>query len=261
MTAFPLFALSLAILQSAPATAPASPIDARAAECLQIAADDPVSAITTASSWLGEGATLGATYAHECLGHAYVRLLRWEAAEEEFLAARENETGDPARRARLAAMAGNAALAESRASDALVSLDAAREEAAAAGDPELAAQVEIDRARALVELGRPEPAADALTAARESQPQNAEAWLLSATLARRMERIGEAQAMIETAAALTPRDVQVALEAGVIAALGGRDDAARRNWEAVVEIAADEASVETAKAYLAQLDGEQEAAR
>ena len=47
----------------------------------------------------------------------------------------------------------------------------------------------------------------------------------------------------------------------MIAALGGRDDAARRNWETVVELATDEASIETARAYLAQLDGEQEAAR
>lgn len=248
----PFLAAPLAIAQAVAATAPASPVEARAAECLAIAADDPVSAITTASTWLGEGATLGAGHARECLGHAYVRLLRWEAAEEAFLAAREG-TADPARRARLTAMAGNAAMAESRAEDALASLDLAREDALAAADSALAAQLAIDRARALVALDRLEPAADALAAARESQPQSAEAWLLSATLARRMDRLGEAQAMIETAGALAPRDPQVALEAGVIAVLDGRTDSARRSWESVVAIDADTGSVETAKTYLAQL--------
>jgi tetratricopeptide (TPR) repeat protein len=262
MILLPLLSLPLAIAQAAPAETPtpppagnAAPVDARAQECLQIASNDPVSGITTASTWLGEGAILGVTHAQECLGHAYVRLLRWEAAEEAFLAAREAESANPGRRARLAAMAGNAAMAGTRHVEALSALDMARGDAAAAGDGELAAGIALDRAHTLVGLGRPDEAAAALTEAREAQPQNAEAWLLSATLARRMERLSEAQAMIESAAALIPTDPRVGLEAGVIAALAGHEEAARKSWQSVVELDRDPASVQQAQAYLAQLGG------
>jgi hypothetical protein len=53
---------------------------------------------------------------------------------------------------------------------------------------------------------------------------------------------------------LAPTDPAIGLEAGVIAALGGRDDAARQSWQSVVRLAPDTPEAETARTYLAQLD-------
>jgi Flp pilus assembly protein TadD len=86
-------------------------------------------------------------------------------------------------------------------------------------------------------------------------PDDAQAWLLSATLSRRTGDLGTAQAQIERAAALEPRDPAIGLEAGVIAALGGRDDTARKSFESVVAAAPDSPQGTAAKQYLAQLAG------
>ena len=58
----------------------------------------------------------------------------------------------------------------------------------------------------------------------------------------------------EKAAELRPIDLEIGLEAGVIAMLSGHEDAARKSWKSVVD--ADPASPEgqTAQSYLAQLD-------
>ena len=70
-------------------------------------------------------------------------------------------------------MAGNAALAAERAADALVSLELAANDAAAAGDDGLRAMVEVDRARAQVMQGREAEAEATLAAARIALAANA----------------------------------------------------------------------------------------
>lgn len=256
----PLASLPLAIAQAAPvlSEAPgpiAGPVEARAEECLMLAASDPVTAISTASQWLGEGATAGVTHAQECLGHSYVRLLRWDAAEDAFLAARDAAVpGNHDRRARLSAMAGNAALADMRNVDALADLRAAQAEAGQVSDPQLSASIESDLARALVALKRPGEAASALERARGLDPQNSEVWLLSATLARRQGDLAAASRLINNATSLSPQDPAVGLEAGVIAVLGGDEAAARRSWGAVMQIAPGSNEAQTAQSYIAQLD-------
>jgi hypothetical protein len=47
----------------------------------------------------------------------------------------------------------------------------------------------------------------------------------------------------------------VALEAGLIAVLAGRDEAARKSWQSVIAIAPTSAEAQTARDYLAQLEG------
>ena len=112
----------------------------------------------------------------------------------DFLEARKVlPEGETMRRARLAAMAGNAALADDRYDAALASLDLAKEGAAGGDDPKLTGGIEVDRARALANLGRMDDAGTALSAARGEDPDNPEAWLLSATLARRENKLAEAQ--------------------------------------------------------------------
>jgi hypothetical protein len=52
---------------------------------------------------------------------------------------------------------------------------------------------------------------------------------------------------------LAPNDPEVGLEAGVIAVLDGRDEAARANWESVIALDPESPFAETARGYLAQL--------
>ena len=244
---------SLLLGQAASAAVPVEQI--RLEQCLDQARGEPAAAISEASTWLGETSGAAASYPQQCLGYAYAMLLRWEAAERAFLAAREAElASNPLRRAQLATMAANAALAESRAEAGLAALGLAATDAAASGDVALRSIVETDRARALVMQGNEGEAEAVLAAARMLDAQNALAWLLSATLARRLGKLAEAQGFIETAAALEPDYPEAGLEAGVIAMLQGREDAAAASWRSVVELEPESLTAEIARGYLAQLE-------
>jgi Flp pilus assembly protein TadD len=70
-----------------------------------------------------------------------------------------------------------------------------------------------------------------------------------------MSDLEAAQTQIETAAGLDPRDPAIGLEAGVIAALAGHDEAARKSWDAVVALAPDSPEAKSARAYLAEIGG------
>ena len=160
--------------------------------------------------------------------------------------------GDDGLRARMGTMAANAALAGGRSEQALTILSAALNDSAKAADAALTGGILTDQARALVALGRNDDAAKALELARAA-PDNPTAWLLSATLSRRMGKLAEAQTQIETAAQLQPVDPEIGLEAGVIAVLAGRDEAARKSWQSVIAAAPDSAFAATARGYIAQL--------
>lgn len=190
-----------------------------------------------------------------CLGVALGALERWSEAQTAFLRARDAAPpADSASRARLGAMAGNAALAGGSASAALPILDVAQGAAKTAQDTDLLGTIAVDRARAFVALGQKPQAEVALAEARSAAPGDAQTWLLSATLSRRDNKLAEAQTQIERAAQIAPRDPEIGLEAGVIAVLGGRDAAARKSWQSVVSAAPQSDAAKTAKGYLAQLD-------
>ncbi len=239
----------------AQAASTAVPIEqARLDLCRDQARADPATAMAEAGTWLSEVAAPETSYPQQCLGYAYTLLLRWDAAESAFLAARGAELEiNRFRRAQLAAMAGNAALADNRPDAALAALDLAATDAALSGDAGLRAVIETDRARAMVMQGREGEAEAVLAAARSFDAQNALAWLLSATLARRLGKLEEAQGFIETASALSPDYPEVGLEAGVIAMLQGREEAAQASWESVVAIEPGSEAAVTARGYLAQL--------
>ena len=192
--------------------------------------------------------------ANLCLGAASTQLGRWEDARDAFLAAREGTpAAEPRARARFGAMAGNAAFEVRASEEALALLAVARDDARSAKDSALEAIAATDSARILVALKRPDEALGALGQATALAPERAEGWLLHATLLRRLDRLDEAQASIARAAMLAPKDPEVALEAGVIAVLGGRDAAARASWEAVIALDPASPFAETARGYLAQL--------
>lgn len=117
--------------------------------------------------------------------------------------------------------------------------------------------VQIDRSRALVAQNRLPEASGALEDAHRLAPNDPEGWLLSATLARRDKNLERAQRDIEVAASLAghgdPLVAQIGLEAGVIAMLDGREDAARKSWDSVVALAPDSPEAATAKGYLDQI--------
>lgn len=225
-----------------------------AAQCRKLLADNPAQAVAFAEQRLKDLKGSARAEPGQCLGMALVAQGKWEAAQSAFTAAREvTPASEPASLARLGGMAGNAVLALGKPETALALLDQAHGEALGAGDSRLAAEISIDRARALVALKRDGDAATALATARANAAENGQGWLLSATLSRRQGKLAEAQQQILVAAQLMPLDPEVGLEAGVIAMLAGREDAARRSWLSVVKAAPGSDAARTAQSYLDQL--------
>jgi hypothetical protein len=106
-----LLAFALFAAQAAAAEIPVE--QDRLQVCLGEARRDPTTAISNASQWLGEAEGAERALPQQCLGQAYVSLLRWDAAENAFRAARDASI-DPLARARLGAMAGGRSLARPR---------------------------------------------------------------------------------------------------------------------------------------------------
>ncbi|MDE2435310.1 MAG: hypothetical protein KGM49_03525 [Sphingomonadales bacterium] len=226
----------------------------RLGDCLAQARTEPAAAVATANAWRNSANGPARAEAEQCLGMALSGQNQWSGAEQAFLSARDDSlASDKLSRARFGAMAANAALATNASERALSLLDAAHGDALGGGDTHLAAEVAIDRARALVILKRDSDAVASLAEATNGAPEIGTGWLLSATLARRHGRLAEAQAAIEHAATLQPLDPETGLEAGVIAVLSGHDEAARKSWQSVVASAPDSDSAKIARQYLDQL--------
>lgn len=240
-------------LQSGPSTpvfnAPLAD-EARFDSCMDMATDDPASGIMAANEWLIAG---GGYFARHCLGFAYAKDGRWSAAADAFVAAaRDAELAHDKRAANLWTQAGNAALASGDSAKALTYFDAALAQGMA--DGLMLGELHLDRARALVVAGRADEAEIALAEAHRLAPEDPLAWLLSATLARRLGKLDRAQADIDIAARLAPRDPEVALEAGNIAASAGQYDIARRNWTQAIDIRPEGPVAKTARGHLSELD-------
>lgn len=242
---------------AAAVTSPTAAPPSRLVECLRLAADDAEAAYDSATSWRANARDAERAQAAHCQGLALVRMERYTEARDIFaVASAEVGNDNPTYRARLSAMAGNAAMAGREAGAAVPHFERAIADAGTAGQSEIATGLEIDLARALVAADRPEEAVAALRRARETSPNDPRSWLHSARLSRQLGRLMEAQRQIEQAAVLAPRDPAVGLEAGVIAALANRPDEARRSFESVLLVAPDGAEAERARGYLAQLSGE-----
>ena len=245
------YLLSILLLAVAPSAAQPMPTleEVQFEECVKLARTDPASAVTEASLWAQQK---GGYLARACHGFALATDFKFDLAvpvltEAATLAA---EKGDP-RAARFWAQAGNAAIAAGQADIALDALGKAL--ASKSLDDTERADSEVDRARAMVTLGQSAEAETALATARQLSPENGAAWLLSATLARRLNKLPDALAFIQTSAALLPRDPAVALEAGNIAIAAGDEAAARKQWEQTIAIAPDSRQAMTATKQLAAL--------
>lgn len=239
--------------KKAEAAVPAPPLSP-AAQCRKLLTDSPAEARAQAEQRLKGLKGSARAEPGECLGMALAAQGKWDDAAAAFAEARDlTPASEPANRARLGGMAGNALLAAGRPDAALVQLDQAHGEALGAANPRLAGEISIDRARALVALQRDSDAATALATARTNAGDNGQGWLLSATLSRRQGKLAEAQQQILVAAQLLPLDPEVGLEAGVIAVLAGNEGAARRSWLSVIAAAPRSEAARTAQSYLDQL--------
>lgn len=242
----------IVIPRKAAGAAPATPV--RRSQCRTLASNAPSAALVEAEAWLEEakGAALGEATA--CQAIAFAALERWTEAEAAFLSARDLTPASALTdRAELAAGAAIAAEGQGSAARALDHFTAALGDARALDAKPLIGRILRDRAASLVQLGRTDEARASLAEARTLLPQDALTWLISARLARRLEQLGEAQSQIEVAARLNPRDPDVGLEAGLIAALQGRDAAARRSWQSVILAAPGTEAARAAQSWLDRL--------
>jgi tetratricopeptide (TPR) repeat protein len=230
------------------------PTSAWLQSCLDAIGTDAARAHTMAQIRRTQTTGTERVLANHCLGTAASELGLWEDARSAFMAAHdETPEGETRARARFTMMAGNAALAGGDSEGALALLTQAGAEAQSAAAASLQAIAAIDRARALVALDRQDEALVALNEATGLAPESSEGWLLKATLLRRMDRLDAAQIAIEAAARLAPGAPEIGLEAGVIAVLAGRDEAARASWQSVIDLAAESDAAKQAKDYLVQL--------
>ncbi len=218
-------------------------------ECLDLARKDAPSAIIDASLWTQQG---GDYLARACHGFALATDFKFDLAASILAEAAKGaeEKGD-ARASRFWAQAGNSAIAAGQPEAALDALNKAL--AAATLDNAERADSEIDRARAMVAMNMTADAEKSLATARQFSPENGAAWLLSATLARRLNKLPDALTYIQTSAALLPRDPAVALEAGNIAIEAGDEANARKQWEQTIAIAPNSRQATSAQAQLAAL--------
>lgn len=226
--------------------------EARLTVCRTTAAQDAEAGIAAANQWLSEG---GGLLARQCLGIAMAAAGRFDAALATFdAAAREAQQSGSLRRAFIEAQLGNTALAAGDPARARTALSSAL--ALGTLPPVEQGLAHADRARAQVALGDAAAARADLDAATRQAPQDGGVWLLSATLARRMRDFARAQNDIQQAAALSPTDPAVALEAGNIAWMVDRPDAARRSWQSAIAIAPASAAAQAARAQLRELEAE-----
>ena len=239
--------IALLILATQPTVA--TPEPTRFEACATLAETDPARALAEAGTWRIAG---GGVLARQCEGLAYVTQKRWLPAATAFeAAAREADVKGDGRSAVLWVQAGNAALAGNDAAKATTYFDGALTRGQLTGDA--LGEVHLDRARARAALGDMKGARTDLDLATKHVPADPLGWLLSATLARKMNDLPRAQADIAEAAKRSPDDASVALEAGNIAVLSGRDDAARTAWEAAIKLAPNSPSAKAATESLARL--------
>ena len=131
--------------------------------CMNAVEANPQRSAELAQAALGNAIGRELVRAGLCLGAALSALDRWDEARSAFVAARDAaDVADHSSRARLGAMAGNAALASGQPGQAIALLGPAATEAKIIGDAELTASIALDRARALVGVKQTGEAAAAL---------------------------------------------------------------------------------------------------
>ncbi len=249
---FVLFVLMAAQLPLPLFPAPDQDVQTRLAQCLSLAGTDAAAAEAQAARWRLSG---GSYFARQCPGVAYANQQRWDAAATAFEdAAREAEMAKDAHSSDLWAQAGNAWLAAGNPSKSHADLNAARSSGTLLGTA--LGEAYLDRARALVAEGALDDARGDLDRATANVPDDPLGWLLSATLARRMNDPKLAKAHIDEALRRSPDDASVQLEAGNVAVVTGDEASARAAWQRTIELAPGSPQANAARAALSQFGAE-----
>lgn len=173
---------------------------------------------------------------------------------QSVVAVPEAPAPDQATAARTGAIAGNQAIIAGEYESAIHLLGEARSAAIMAEDGQMAAEIGLDRARALMMLGRDEEAESELAVVREALPGNAHAWVVSSVNARRLDNFEKAAALVAEALAFAPIDPGVRLEAGTLAYMAGDDASAINHWQDVIANTPASSEARIAEQYLASLD-------
>lgn len=196
------------------------------AGCAALSRSDPAAAEAAAHRWRVDG---GGHEAEACLGLALSGQERWREAAETFeAAARAAGAAGDVSAPDLWAQAGNGWLAADEPTRAMQAFEAALAPGTLA--PELAGEIHLDRARALVALGNDSAARTEIDRGLELVPADPFGWYLSAALARRAGDSGRASADIARALALAETDADIQLLAGTIAGERGDMDEARARY-------------------------------
>ncbi len=223
-----LLALLLAAAPPSAAVGPADPSTPaeRYRACVKQSDDDAAGAIAKAKAWAASG---GGIPAGQCLGIAETAAGDWKAATDAFTASATiaDQMHDP-RAPALWVSAGDAALAGGDTTGARKAIDSALAYPSLTG--EMRGEALLDRARSDVAGDDNQTARADLDQALTLVPDDPVAWLLSATLARRMGDGTRAATDIRVALSRAPNEPAVLLEAGNIAALNGNPADARVQW-------------------------------
>jgi len=229
---------------------PPAPDAERYAHCVDLAERDPVKGAQEADRWIAGGGTF---LALQCRGLAFANGQRPVDAAADFEgAAKSAEMAQDVRAGTYWAQAGNAWLAANEPVKARNALDAALASGNLTGLQK--GEAELDRARALVAQKQMTEARETIDRALADAPADPLAWLLSATLARRMQDTPRAQKDIDQALRLAATDPSVQLEAGNIAATARDEDGAKAAWTRVTQLAPNSDQARAAKDALAQFD-------
>lgn len=228
-----------------------APIDPKYEACLALIPATPQLAIDQANKW---GEVDGGWKAASCLGLAYAQLSRWDPAAAAFeqAAIGAQSGGHKLEAGILWTQAGNAMLPANNADRALAYFDKAEATGALKGRP--LGQMNMDRARAAVMKGDMVLARTAMDKTVELSPDDPLGWLLSATLARRMNDITRAHTDIEKAMDLSPDDASVFLEAGNIAMVAGYPVDAEEAWRRAMIVQPNSEAAAAAKNALTKND-------
>lgn len=240
----------LLLAAQASVAGPPDPTEARFDRCVDLAESDSRAAEIEAGQWQRDG---GGFLSHQCLGITYTNEKRWTAGAAEFeAAARGAEIARDKRAANYWAQAGNAWLAGGEPMKARDALNAAL----AAGTLEgmQRGEANLDRARAFVAGGQLVQARADIDRAIVDAAADPLAWLLSATLARRMNDLPRAKKDIAEAIRLAGDDASVQLEAGNIAALVGDEAGAKTAWNAAARLQPQSEAARNARNALKQFD-------
>jgi tetratricopeptide (TPR) repeat protein len=245
-------ALMLAAAPSANALPGNGSVQARFDACAKQSDTDPAAAQKSAIDWAKAG---GGVAAVQCLGIARSAAGDWKGAVDAFSTGADlaDKTHDSVSSANLWVSAGNAALAGDDPAKARALLTTAIA-SPVLSDP-LKGEAYLDRARAGVAAGDTQAARADLDQATTLVPADPMAWLLSATLARRMGDGDRAKKDINEAMMRAPNQSDILYEAGNIAATTGDMATARAQWTRATTAEPNSEAAERAKAELEKSGG------